>query len=450
MMSIRVCTVLAVLLAITLPVLAANEIWVLRIDDEIGPGTVTYLRRGLNLAEEAGAELVVLILSTPGGFLDSGVAARDILLDATVPTVALIKREALSAGALLAISCDQIVFAPGGVLGAATPVIVSRDALREAPEKTISAMRKIFRATAEFYGRPPEIAEAMVDRDVSIPDLVSVGKLLTLTAQEAAQWGYSDGTAETIEEWLESSGHETAAIVDYGPRWIDGVIEVLTLPMVAGILIAVGLLGLIIEMLIPGFGIFGLIGVVCLGAFFWSHFLVGLAGWESISFLIAGFIAVLLEIFVFTVGDFGLAGLVGLVLIGLGFYTSMLGPLASSSQAAQALAIVVAGLLASIVAIVVLLTRLPKTRLRFGGMILSTAITGRVFSKNQAERRAKGWVGRSGVAVTDLRPVGAGDFDGERADVVSEEGFLPKGTPIAVIKDEGYRKVVRKERFTEE
>jgi membrane-bound ClpP family serine protease len=48
------------------------------------------------------------------------------------------------------------------------------------------------------------------------------------------------------------------------------------------------------------------------------------------------------------------------------------------------------------------------------------------------------------VAGTDLRPVGAGLFGEERVDVVCEEGFLPKGTPIEVIKDEGYRKVVRR------
>ncbi|MFC2082978.1 nodulation protein NfeD [Candidatus Bipolaricaulota bacterium] len=445
MMSTRVCVFLAVMLAITIPVLAANEIWVLRIDDEIGPATVTYLREGLNQAEAAEAALVVLVLSTPGGLLDSGVSARNVLLDTTVHTVAFVDREALSAGALLAISCEQIIFAPGGVLGAATPFVVSNDVLREAPEKTISAMRKMFRATAELYGRPLEVAEAMVDRDISIPDLVEQGKLLTLTAQEAAQWGYSDGTAESIEAWLESTAHAGAAIITYEPRWIDGVISVLTLPLVAGIMIAVGLLGLIIEMLIPGFGVFGLIGILCLGAFFWSHVLVGLAGWESIVFLIGGFIAILLEIFAFTAVDFGLAGLVGLVLIGLGFYTSMLGPLASSAQAAQALIVVVVGLVASIVAIVILITKLPKTRLRLGGMILSTAITGRAFSKSQAERTEKSWVGRSGVAATDLHPVGAGDFDGERADVVCEEGFLPKGTPITIIKDEGYRKVVQRE-----
>jgi len=444
-MTTRVFTLLAFLLAVTFSAMASDDVWVLRIDDEIGSGTVTYLRQGLSKAEAAEAALVVLVFSTPGGVLDAGVAARDILLDTTVPTVAFINRQALSAGALLAIACDQIIFAPGGVLGAATPVVVSRDVLREAPEKTISAVRKIFLATAEVHGRPTAVAEAMVDRDVAVPDLIERGKLLTLTALEAAQWGYSDGSANSIEEFLASEGYETAIVVEHEPRWIDGAIEILTLPMIAGILIAIGLLGLIIEMLVPGFGVFGLIGIACLGAFFWSHFLVGLAGWESIAFLIGGMVAIVLEVFAFTAVDFGLSGLLGLVLIGLGFYTAMLGPLSSSTQAGQAIVIVVVGLLASIIALIVLLTKLPKTRLRLGGMILSTAITGGAFNKNREDQTQESWIGRVGVAATNLRPVGSGNFDGERTDVVCEEGFLPKGSSIVVIKDEGYRKVVRRD-----
>lgn len=432
-------------MAIAFPVMAADEVWILRIDGEIGTGTVTYLREGLNQAETAEAALVVLVLSTPGGLLNAGLAARDLLLDTTIPTIAFVNRQALSSGALLAIACEQIIFEPGGVLGAATPVIVSRDVLREAPEKIISAMRKIFRSTAELHGRAPEVAEAMVDRDISIVNLIEERKLLTLTALEASQWGYSDGLANSIDELIALAGWETVATVEYQPRWLDRVVEKLTLPMVAGILIAVGLLGLIIEMLVPGFGVFGLIGIACLGAFFWSHFLVGLAGWESIAFLVGGMVAIVLEIFAFTAVDFGLSGLLGLVLIGLGFYTAMLGPLSSSTQAGQAIVIVVVGLLASVIALVVLLTKLPKTRLRLGGMILSTAITGGAFNKNRETQAQESWIGRIGVAATNLRPVGAGDFGGERIDVVCEEGFLAKGTPIVVIKDEGYRKVVRRD-----
>jgi len=423
--------------------LAEGPAWILTIDGEINSGTVTYLRRGLQEATDAGAGVVVLVLSTPGGYLDAAVESRAILLDATIPTVAYVAREAFSAGAALAIACETILFAPGGVMGAATPVTVVGQDLREAPEKVISATRSLFRAAAEIRGRPPEVAEAMVDRDVSIPGLIEAGKLLTLTAREAAAWGYSDGEVESIHAWLAERGHgETVA---FQVRWIDELVEALTSPLAVGLLITAGLLGLIVEMLVPGFGIPGLIGIACLGAFFWTHFLVGLAGWESIAFLLGGIVAIVLEIFAFTAVDFGLSGLLGLILIGLGFYTAMVGPFTAREQAVHAIAVVSGGLIVSVTAAIVLLARLPRTRLRLGGIILSTAVTGRSHEKGEGTQPAPSdWVGRRGVAATDLRPVGTGVFEQERIDVVCEEGFLPKGTPIVVIRDDVYRKVVRR------
>jgi len=423
-------------------VATAQEAWILTIDGEITAGTVTYLRRGIQEATEAGASVLVLTLSTPGGLLDSAVEGRRLLLDAGIPTIAYVSREALSAGAMLAVSCERILFAPGGVIGAATPVVFLGENMEEASEKVISATRKLFRASAEIHDRPPEIAEAMVDRDVSIPGLVEKGKLLTLTSREAAGWGYSDGEVGSIESWLIEQGYRSTVV--FRVRWIDGLVDTLTSPLAVGLLITVGLLGLVAEMLIPGFGIPGLIGIACLGLFFWTHFLVGLAGWESIAFLFGGLVVILLEIFVFTAVDFGFAGLVGLILVGLGFYTAMVGPFTVREQAIQAIGIVAAGLVVSIVGVIALLTKLPRTRLRLGGVILSSTITGRSFDRQRSAAEPTEWIGRRGIAATDLHPVGAGIFDEERIDVVCEEGFLPKGTPIVVVRDDRYRKVVRK------
>jgi membrane-bound serine protease (ClpP class) len=175
-----------------------GPIWILTIDGEIGRGTVSYLRQGLSEAEEAGASTVVIVFSTPGGYLDSAVASRDAILDTKIPTIAYVDREAYSAGALLAIACEEIYFAPGGVMGAATPVYFESGTMKEAPEKIVSATRKLFAAVAEARGRPSKIAEAMVDSDVEIEGLIEKGKLLTLTSQEASQWGYSEGEVGSL------------------------------------------------------------------------------------------------------------------------------------------------------------------------------------------------------------------------------------------------------------
>lgn len=437
----RVWGIVAVMFLALGAMASSQEVWLLAVEGEIGRGTVSYLRQGLGESQAAGAQAVVIEFATPGGLLDAATAARDLIMASAIPTFAYVNREAYSAGALLAIACERIYFAPGGVLGAATPVYFTGE---EAPEKTISAVRALFRATAEARGRPPEVAEAMVDRDVAVVGLIEQGKLLTLTAQEAAAWGYADGEAEKLAELLRLEGLEGAALVRFSPRWVDTAVETLTTPWVSALLITLAVLGLIVEMLIPGFGAFGILGLVCLGLFFWVHFLVGLAGWESIVFLLGGLVAVLLEVFVFTATDFGVAGILGLILIGLGLYTAMVGPLTGADQALWAVGAVSGGLVVALGGTILLLTRLPVSRLRFGGVLLSSAITGRAFDRPAAQGPVSPWVGRVGVAGTDLRPVGAGLFGEERVDVVCEEGFLPKGTPIEVIKDEGYRKVVRR------
>jgi len=437
------CTLL--MMAASVSIAAASDVWVLTIDSEIRGGTVSYLRSGFAAAESAGAKLVVILLATPGGELDAAFAARDLILDSRLPTLAFVDREALSAGALLAIACETILFAPGGIMGAATPVTFDLTGnAAEASEKVQSAVRTLFRATAEVTGRDPLIAEAMVDVGAEIPGLIEAGKLLTLTAQEAATWGYSDGEATSLDALLEARGYALAQAEAYESRLIDRIVETMTSTALAAILLVVGLLGLIIEMMVPGFGIAGVIGALCLGAFFWAHFLVGLAGWESLVFLIGGLLAVFFEIFVFTAADFGFAGIVGLILIGLGFYTSMVGPFTDRAAALRAIGVVSAGVVFAVIAGVVLISRLPKSKLRMGGVILSTAITGRASNRPRDPDAASAWIGRRGVAVTDLHPVGAGMFDDERIDVVCEEGHLPKGTPLVIVVDDGYRKVVRR------
>jgi len=443
---VKCCSLFAfvVVLFIALSAAASGDVWLLTVDGEIGRGTVSYLRKGLSEAEAAGAAYVILDLATPGGLLDAAVAGRDAILDAAVVTVAYVNREALSAGALLAIACERIVFAPAGVLGAATPVVFDEGQFVDASEKVISATRSLFAATAETRGRPTLVAEAMVDRTVIVDGLVDAGRLLTLTGSQAAAWGYADDEARDLDELVTHLDPEAGDLVRFAPRVLDDVLAALTARWVAAVLLIVGLVGLVVEMIAPGFGVAGLLGALCLGAFFWAHFLVGLAGWESIAFLLGGLFLIFLEIFVFTATDLGFAGLAGLVLIGLGFYTAMVGPLTSREQALRAVGAVSAGVLIGIVVAAVLIAKLPKTKLRFGGVILSSTISGGAFRSRAAREGSDSWVGREGIAGTDLRPVGAGVFDDERVDVVCREGHLPKGTRIVVIEDTGFRKVVRR------
>jgi membrane-bound serine protease (ClpP class) len=189
----------------------AGEVYVVPITGTIDLGLAPYLDRVLEEAAEAGAQAVLLEIDTPGGRLDAVLQMRDSLLASQVPTIAFVNRTAFSAGALVAIASEQIYMAPGGVMGAATPI----DGVtgETADEKTISAVRTTFETTAEARGRDPIVAEAMVDERIEIPDLIAEGQLLTLTSTEAIDWGYAEGILETREEVLDAAGFPGATLV---------------------------------------------------------------------------------------------------------------------------------------------------------------------------------------------------------------------------------------------
>ena len=132
----------------------------------------------------------ILEINTLGGRLDSAIQIRDSLLNSKVQTIAYINKRAISAGALISLACQYIVMVPGSTIGAATPVAMNPlnpldSQMKPVSEKIVSYFRNEMKATAEKNGRPGNIAEAMVDADVTIEGIIEKGKLLTLTSKEA-------------------------------------------------------------------------------------------------------------------------------------------------------------------------------------------------------------------------------------------------------------------------
>lgn len=161
-------------------------VYVAPIEGVIDLGLAPFVQRVIDEAQAAGAAAVILEINTFGGRVDAAVLIRDALLNARVRTIAFVNKRAISAGALISLSAENLVMAGGGTIGAATPVQMGQPGAAAQPvaEKTVSYMRKEFRATAESRKRPPLLAEAMVDADVEIPGVIEKGKLLTLTTEE--------------------------------------------------------------------------------------------------------------------------------------------------------------------------------------------------------------------------------------------------------------------------
>ncbi len=438
----------------------SGPVYVAPIQGSIDLGLAPYLDRVVDEARANNARALLLDINTPGGRLDAALQLRDTVLGAPLPTIAFVNREALSAGALISLAADDIVMAPGAVLGAATPI---NDEGEFADPKTISAVRSVFRATAEANNRDPRVAEAMVDPAVAIDDLVAAGELLTLTTAEAGEIGYLAGTAIDQQGALEAVGLAGAALQATAPSPAEALVRILTLPAVAGLLMALGLLLIFTDLLSGGIGVLALFGVLAIGLFFWGHLLAGLAGWEGIALVILGLILLAVELFV-TPG-FGVAGILSVLALLGGLFFSLIGDEVVTDAALQRAGwTVLIAFLTMIGGVALIVRLLPRSRL-LGGLVLQSQVG--IPGRRDTPRRWR-WssgprmeaqtssgrgdtvterpslTGATGVALSPLRPGGIARINNERVDVVTRGEYIQPGEAIEVTADEGYRRVVRR------
>ena len=420
-----------------------NVVYVVPIKGVIDLGLAPFVQRVLDEAQKNQAAAVVLDINTFGGRVDAAVQIRDALLNSPVRTIAFIDKRAISAGALISLAAQTIVMAPGSTIGAATPVQSGPAGSTTAPtsEKTVSYVRKEFRATAESRKRPPLIAEAMVDSDVVIPDVSEKGKLLTLTTEEALKLKVADLQANSIEALLNELNILDTELRSFTPNWAEEVVRFLTHPVVSSLLVSVAMLGIFLELRTPGFGAPGVIGLSSLSLFMWGHWLVQLAGWEELLLALLGVFLFALELFV--IPGFGIVGILGLLALLGALVMSTLGAGSHSGFVLWAVVRMGFSVALAIVLTALFLKFLPK--LPIGRkLILSTALdTSDGFSS--APPSDYQWLGRTGLAHSTLRPAGIADFQGHRVDVVSDGEFIDAGAPIRVLHVDGNRIVVQRD-----
>ncbi|WP_461367965.1 NfeD family protein [Candidatus Darwinibacter acetoxidans] len=401
---------------------AARIVYTLPIQGEIEPGLAAFVARGLALAERNHG-VVLLEINTFGGRVDAATEIKDLIFRAGVPVIAYVSERAWSAGALIALSAPRIAMAPGSSMGAAEP--------RPMEEKTVSALRAEFESAAERWGRDRRLAGAMVDASVVIEGLSEQGKILTLSAQDALEYGMADLLAGSVHEVLTSLGYEDYELEELKPHWAENVARLLTNSTISSLLLTLGFLGLVFEITSPGWGVPGTGGIICLALFFGGRYAAGLMGWEVILLFMGGLILLLLELFV--IPGFGAAGILGI----LGLMGSIVLAFGDLQTALINLSIV---LVITILAVVLLWKRITQSRF-WKRIVLSHSET------PQAGYRApvdfSHLVGKQGVAITPLRPAGTCVIDGQRYDVVSDGGFVTANTRVEVVHTEGTRVVVR-------
>ena len=213
-------------------------------------GLAPFVGRAIREAEAAGASAVILDIETPGGRVDAAQKIVKAISQSSIPVYAFVNLHAWSAGAMIALAADSIYMGPVSSIGAATPVIGDG---KKASEKIVSAMRGEFRALAEARGIDPRLAEAMVDESVEVEGIVEEGKLLTLTGNEAVALGFASAEVSSWDDLLKSLGLAGANVETASINWAESLVRFLSHPVVAPILLSMGMLGLINEIKTPAF-----------------------------------------------------------------------------------------------------------------------------------------------------------------------------------------------------
>jgi membrane-bound serine protease (ClpP class) len=409
-------------------------------------------------------------------------------------TVAYITTEAISAGALVSVSCRDIIMRENTTIGDAAPITMGGKLEGVEREKAESFVRAAFQRAAEANGYPSLLLRAMVTMQVEVyrvlnlktgqyeffekdglpkdPNQYEVEKaekingsdeLLTLTASRAQEYGLARAVVRDLNGALAFLAKRDSVVFAaeptlLEPNWSELMVSWLNSPVVMGILFMLALLGAYIEFSTPGFGLPGLVAVVCFALILGSKYLVGMANWVEILLLFIGLALLLVEIFVLP--GFGVAGILGIACVLIGLFGMLIRnapneiPWPRTVWDWQGLSSGVLGLAAGFVGFLVaawLLSRyLPKIPF-MSALILSPAAapTGRGGSQISMTRPPKSasvrvQVGDVGEVLSTLRPAGKARFGEAIVDVVATGEFLEKGTEVQILEIHGGRVVVRK------
>jgi len=451
-----------------------DVVYILPVRWDIMPPLLHLLDRGFKEAEEAGADLVILDIHTNGGRVDVTEKILKMIGDFDGEVVAFVNDKAISAGALISVGTKAIYLTPGGRIGDAAPIMMSPGGggAEQLPgtmeEKINSYVRSLARREAQENGHSVEIVEAMInkERELKIADEVVCpkGELLTLTAKDAEEIGFSNGTVDDIDAVLaarrlydakagqradlEKKGLSPVKVVrveqsasEEVAYWFDSI---------SPLLLIIGLIGIYVEVKSPGFGVPGILGITALVFYFLGSSIAHFTGNEQMVLCLLLFMLglglIIVELYVMPgMAVFGVMGLVAVVTalviapIDLGNPPSNLPIPAWPSELKTSIQNLIIAFFGTGVAALALARVLPQTKL-FQQMAPASASG--MESVAALEEEKAGQLGQVGVADTVLRPSGRAMFGGELRDVMTEGNRIDAGARVRVIGHSGSTAIV--------
>ncbi len=477
----------------------ADEAFVIPIHDEITMTTYDAIKRKALRCKGKGAKLIVFDMDTPGGL---GKAMMEITRVITrelkdIYTVAYANPEAISAGAVISLACDEIVMAPGGLIGDAMPIFIG-------PQGGIVPIPKEERGKIESYslahvrslagrnGYSEDLCEAMITLSIEVwlirnrqtrelkylnlekhpkydkkakesekakskplldepweyvRRIVGPLKILTMTTEEARDLGFTQRVLPNLDRLFEHYGVGGRPTV-LEDTWSEALVAFLTSPAVTGILLFVGILGIYVELNTPGLGLPGAVAVIAFAILFGSRYLTNLAQWWEIGLFLVGLVLIAIEVFI-TPG-FGVLGISGLICCIVGLLAIIIPNAPDKLPVPQTelewglfrtgLTALGLAFLAAVVAAIILARYLPKMPLA-GKLILAPASPSTGPATESAPIRLI-QVGQTGTVQSICRPVGQVRFGDKLVDAVADGSFISAGTKVKVIRNEGNRVVV--------
>ncbi len=472
--------------------------FIIPIREPITSKTARAIRRKARTCREKKAQIVIFDMDTFGGGVIAALDISEIIKKdlQDVYTVCFIHTRAISAGALIALACDEIVMTPSATLGDCAPIAMGGKLEGVLREKVESPLRSEFRDSAQRNGYSVALAMSMVSFDIEVwkvrnritgrlqyvlkkewqgkveipPGLatgpskptsewellqvvVREGKLLTMNASETLKYRFATRQvkAPVSDPYLNLKAAynitaEPTVLID---TWSEELVEFLTSAPVMGFLFFVGLLCAYVEVHTPGFGAAGAAAIACFAIIFGSHYLVGLAQWWEIALFFIGVALLALEVFV--IPGFGVAGIAGILCCVAALLAMLVDnsptefPWPQTEGAWEMFKTGVLWMMAAFVAATVTAATLARylPKVPIAGRLVLAAPEGSLTAPTTEDAPILDIrVGQVGEVTQTCRPVGKARIGGQLVDAVADGAFIEAGAEVVVLRNEGNRVVV--------
>lgn len=299
-------------------VLTAQKVISIKVDGSINPATAGYIADGIEKAHREKAECLLVHLNTPGGLLKSTRVIVSNILDSPVPVIVYVSpggAHAGSAGVFITMAAHVAAMAPGTNIGAAHPVALQSVLDSTMNEKATNDAAAFIRTIAEKRNRNLEWAEEAVRRSVSITETEAIkNRVIDIIAvNEKDLLEQLDGRSVTLNSGGQVLRTKNATAEKHNMRFIDRLLDLLSDPNIAYILLMLGMYGVMFELFNPGAILPGVVGVISLVLAFYSMHTLPV-NYAGLALIIFGVILFLLEIKIVSNGLLALGGIVSLVL----------------------------------------------------------------------------------------------------------------------------------------